>query len=253
MIHLRSIDRWLADHLFDRRRIFSVRLSDCIDEFGNTFGEKGTHLFIRALRQSREHERLKVILHEYYEQNRIKSVNQLVGRNIGHSTGDFFFLPWERGRVRPLDKFLASHKIGPTPQANLDAVVTRLINVVEYVGKRGYRPHLALDGYIRVIGVKDGDRLRYLIRDGQHRASVLSHLGKEFIRVCFNSDYWARSIFLDSLRRAFGRHKDKYKALGLISKENVHEWPHVQSGVISAEDALAVFDALYGKSFQGYT
>ena len=34
-----QIDRWLLNHVFNRQRIFSVSLSDCIDEYGNTFGK----------------------------------------------------------------------------------------------------------------------------------------------------------------------------------------------------------------------
>ena len=38
---IHKIDRWLLNHVFNRKRIFTVRLSKCVDEYGNTFGKDG--------------------------------------------------------------------------------------------------------------------------------------------------------------------------------------------------------------------
>ena len=49
-----KIDRWFLNHVFNRKRIFTVQLSACVDEYGNTFGKDGNHFFIQALMNAKD-------------------------------------------------------------------------------------------------------------------------------------------------------------------------------------------------------
>ena len=116
-----KIDRWLLNHIFDRKRIFTVNLEDCFDDYGNSYGKRGSHFYIKILElRSREIE-TKNFLNQYYNKNQIKSLNQMLGKEIKHDFGKKYFLPWENGRVRNLEKFKNTHKIGPTSEDLYDA------------------------------------------------------------------------------------------------------------------------------------
>ena len=106
---LPEIKRWLLNLAFRRSRLFKVNLSDCIEEFGHTYGKEGNHFFIRALRSGETKSQVVDFLREYYRKFTIKSFNETVGRNIGRKEGQMYFCPWEKGRIRPLSKFRPSH------------------------------------------------------------------------------------------------------------------------------------------------
>ena len=44
-----SLDRWLRFNLLNRNSHFKINLHDCIDEWGNTYGKNGNHIFIRII------------------------------------------------------------------------------------------------------------------------------------------------------------------------------------------------------------
>ncbi len=66
-IILLKIDRWLLNHIFNRSRIFTIALYDCVDEFGNSFGKNGNHFFIRALKNQDDFNSMSSYLIDYYE------------------------------------------------------------------------------------------------------------------------------------------------------------------------------------------
>jgi hypothetical protein len=152
---LQEIDRWLLNIVFARSRRFKVRLTDCIDEFGNSFGETGTHFFVRALAKGETDCAVHRSLKAYYADNPIRSFNDIVGRDIGDAAGGQYFCPWEGDRIRPLAKFSGSHKIGPTPDEALMGIVGRLRAILESIRSRGYVESGFRREIPRVIGIVD--------------------------------------------------------------------------------------------------
>jgi len=243
-----QIDRWLLNHAFRRRRIFTVRLVDCVDELGHSFGKDGDHFFIRALACGTDEETVAEALRRHYAVNAMPSMNHLVGRDIG-TAGACYFLPWEEDRIRPLSKFEFSHKAGPTPEAALRPIVKRLLDVLRSIKAKGFRPALMMDGYPRVIVLEGAEGTkRFLVRDGSHRLAALSHLGIEEVRVCLEKDHWISSAAFRFLRRILRGRKDECPrgAPATVREVDAKDWPHVRSGLLTETDGRAVFTALYG-------
>lgn len=243
-----QIDRWFLNHLFRRRRIFTVRLADCVDELGHRFGEDGDHFFVRALASGTDEETVAEELRKHYARDLMPSVNGLLGRDIG-ATGACYFLPWEKGRIRPLSKFEFSHKAGPTPEAALRPIVKRLLAVLRSIKAKGFRPALMMDGYPRVIILEGGDgTTKFLVRDGNHRLAVLSHLGIEKAPVCLERDHWIPSAAFKFLYKVLRGGKNGFpeNTPAVVREVEAQDWPHVRSGLLTETDGRAVFRALYG-------
>ena len=247
-----QIDRWLLNHVFRRQRVFSVKLSDCIDEFGNSYGKDGDHHFVQALKRGEDADSVASYLREYYASHPIRSFNEVVGRDIGKDAGAKYFCPWEAGRIRPLAKFAFSHKVGPTPEEAIGPIVRRLLGVLESVCEYGLRTWVMLDGYPRGIEVvNQQDDCRYLIRDGNHRIAVLSHLGWKTLKVCYEDEHWQASrLFLWFHQLTSGRAASAQKVHPRqVREDQVAQWPHVRDGLVSPDDALKYFQEVYGRSF----
>ncbi len=231
-----------------RRRVFSVRVADCVDELGHGFGKDGDHFFVRALAHGTDEETVAAELRSHYATNLMPSTNELVGHDIG-AVGECYFLPWEEGRIRPLSKFEYSHKAGPTPEAALRPIVKPLLGVLHSLETKGYRPMWTVEGYPRVIVLEGtGGTRKFLVRDGSHRLAALSHLGVEEVDVCLEKDHWTPSAAFRMLHKVFrGGKKDPPAGPPAIVREaDAKNLPHVRSGLLTEQDGRAVFTALYG-------
>lgn len=242
---LLKLDRWFLNNVFDKKRIFYVHLNECIDEFGNKFGKDGNHFFVSALRCGIDKSKILENLTQYYNENKIKSVNEILEKDIGHIYGEMYFLPWEKDRVRSLEKFLTSHKIGPTPKASVHIISNRLIKVFTKINFFGFHPFL-LNCFPRVIKVKNGKSVKFIIRDGQHRVACLSYKGFKKIPVCYESDYWKPSWVFIAIYNFLKQKKIDYSHPKMFSIDQIDDWPHVKNNVISKNDALKLFKYYYG-------
>lgn len=245
---LQQLDRWILNVICQRSRIFKVRLADCCDEFGNRFGIEGSHFFVRALANGETHEAVCSYLKSYYSTHPIRSFNQVVGHKITGPAGDQYFCPWEPARIRPLSRFTGSHKAGPTPDEALERITKRLLGVLAEIRTRGFRQHSIIDGFPRVIAVVDrsGQRL-FMVRDGQHRAAVISHLGYNALWVNYDVDYWTPSLPYRLFSRLRGRHRLNTASPRVIYEDAVDNWPHVREGRVTREEALTYFHAMFGQ------
>ncbi len=239
-----QLDRWLLNNVFQRTRVRSVALSDCVDEFGRRFGQDGNHFFIRALASTTNRGALIEYLRRYYATHDIHAFATTMG------LGPVYFCPWEHGRVRPLSKFAVSHKVGPTPDHCLAPIADRLLGVVTQLRFNGYRPRRRSNGIARVYVLVDahGNR-RYAIRDGQHRAAALSHLGHRHILVCTENDHWTPSPVYQALSHLRRRPQNGGpENLSEVRLADCLTWPHVASGRISAEHARNFFHHIFHAS-----
>jgi hypothetical protein len=244
---LQQLDRWLLNVIFQRSRIFKVRLADCCDEFGNNFGVSGSHFFVRALAQGENIEAVCAYLRSYYAAHPIRSFNQVIGHEISDPAGDQYFCPWEAARVRPLAKFADSHKVGPTSNETLERIAQRLLGVLTDIRTQGFRQFLIFDGFPRVIAIVDrAGRRRYIMRDGQHRAAAISHLDYETLWVTYEADHWTPSLVCRMPARLAGKSRFEDTTPRVVREDAVGDWPHVRAGRITRDEALAYFHALFG-------
>jgi hypothetical protein len=242
-----EIDRWLLNNVFARSRRFKVQLSDCIDEFGNSFGETGTHFFIRALAMGEADRLMYSHLKDYYASNPIRCFNEIVGRDIGDDAGTQYFCPWEADRIRPLSRFIGSHKIGPTPDEALVRIVNRLRALLLSIRRRGYTESGVRREIPRVIGfVNQAGVQKFIIRDGQHRSAVLSYLGWRKIFVCYEADYWQPSPAFRWLQQCFGCTKFRLVTHPRdVCENDAGSWPHVREGRVTQDDAVKFFRSVF--------
>jgi hypothetical protein len=247
-----QLDRWLLCTALDRTRIFPVDLSHCCDEFGNGFGTDGNHFFVRALAAGEDYDTVRAYLEEYYETHHIRSMNDTLGHDISDPAGAQYFCPWEADRIRPLSKFAGSHKIGPTPDDDLDRIDRRLLGVVASIRRRGFRQYAMLDGFPRIYTIVNRDNhRRHVIRDGQHRIAAISHLGHESVLACYEAHYWTPSWAYRALSRVTspsrgaGARPDSTTPR-IVRADEIESWPHVREGRISAEEASVHFDKMFG-------
>lgn len=243
---LAMLDRWLLNLLFPRRRLFRVRLDHCIDEFGHSFGQGGTHFFVAALRAGEDVEAIARHLGAFYAGFPIRSFNDTVGGSIGSPAGDCYFCPWEQARIRPLSKFEHSHKAGPTPDEALPAIAERLLGVLRTIRRDGFRQLSILGGIPQVIALEDRQgRRKYIMRDGQHRAAVLSHLGVDSMLASYPLVHFAHSWLFRALSRAGGAEKEY---ASIVREADAESWWHVRNGTVSIDDALKFFQSVFQRA-----
>jgi len=240
-----NIDRWLLNYIFNRERVFTIALDQCVDEFGNSFGKNGDHFFIHALKSGEDFNSLSNFLIKYYSNNQIRSFNEEIGHNIGANEGEQYFCPWEANRVRPLKKFNGSHKVGPTDKNAIARIVTRLVKILSSIKKRNIPPWMLIDGCPRVIKIINKKNVaRYIVRDGNHRLSVQSYLGIKSVKVCFEEDHWTPSSFYCWVYKVIKKQKYSINQdlIKIVSVKEVDSWPHVKSGLVASNDALNFFN-----------
>ena len=245
-----SLDQWCLNHIWSPQRIFLVPLNRCIDEFGNLYGHDNSHFLTKAVALLVDENSVKNHLRYAYQNHRLKSVNQMLGMNIGHPYGDMYFQPWEEARVRPLEKFLLSHKIGPTPEDALSPIIERLKEVFHSIKMYGFRPYSKLNAYPRVIPISNGVKTLYMLRDGNHRAAVLSHLQYDSIPVIHCEDFNVPSALIRCLKGGGAASKKNKPSRRVVSPVFSEDWPHVVSGVITKELAERLFFEKYNRSFR---
>ena len=220
----------------------------CWDEFGGRYGAAHNHFLVRALAAGPERARMADVLKGHYASHPLQSFNQTLGRDIGDSAGQCYFLPWESGRIRPLERFLHSHKIGPTPDEALDPILDRLVNVLDSIQRRGLRQVWRWDGYVRLFRfINNNNQEALVVRDGNHRLAALSFLGPATIRACWEADHWQSSKVLRLGAQLMGRAIPREFPATTVRESEAAQWPHVLSGLISVEEARLFFQ----RSFAG--
>lgn len=235
-------DRWFLNNIIDKDRVFKVKLNECYDEFGGRYGKKNNHFFVEALSAGANQKKIMSILKNYYSKNCIKSFNSIIGRDTGHPSGKCYFLPWEEGRVRPLETFYGSYKIGPTPDSALPGIIDRLCGVQKSIEKKGFNQFWRFDGYIRLVSYEISEnRVAYVVRDGNHRISALSHLGFTSVEACQDSDHFRNSKLFRMVANFYGKPVLNKSEKNIVKESDVYEWPHVKAGHVSAQDAINFF------------
>lgn len=105
---------------------------------------------------------------------------------------------------------------GPLNMGDGRAQWRRLRASVKSILEYGYRPELFPRGRINVSVLRSRGSERYLVGHGQHRVAVLAAMGMKRIRVGIHAN-----------------------VPSVIDESEVHLWPHVRSGFLGAEIAVA--------------
>lgn len=241
-----DIERWALNVLYRRKRLFRIDLTTLIDEQGYSYGPCGTSLFVQALQHAKTREALKQWLAEAYETRVIQSFDETIGRISGSSIGHMYFTPWDVGRVRPLEKFLSSGRAGPTPTEFLDPIVDRLYGLYEDIQNRGFKQLRRPDDILRVYTlIAENGEIKHVVRDGNHRASILSNIGVRNVLACYESTHFQ----LSAARRLLRKPQVKQQMyLNVVHEADVAKWPHVQSNDVSEHAAREFFGAIFNRT-----
>jgi hypothetical protein len=243
-----ELERWALNALYPNERLFRVRLSDMIDEQGYGYGPDGTSLFVEGLRATHTRDALKEWLERAYRTRLLESFDGTIGWTSGSPIGHMYFTPWEEGRVRPLAKFLGSGRAGPTPPEFLDPVVDRLYGLLTEIRRKGFHQMRRPGRILRIYTlVSEAGLTKHVVRDGNHRASVLSHLGVEDVLACYEHTHFAPSAARRLLRRNAG---PEQAYLSIVREDEAATWPHVRNGDVDEAAARKFFQVVFERSRQ---
>ncbi|MCE8038678.1 MAG: hypothetical protein ACXIU5_14160 [Halomonadaceae bacterium] len=124
----------------------------------------------------------------------------------------------------------AIRQVGPKPTWFGERRIAQLVALYETIVREGYRRWASqrLDYFRQHIVVdtleRDGE-VRFVVANGQHRASVLSVLGHEYVPVL--------------------AHVPHRRGPSLVRREDFRRWPLVERGIFLPSQALEVFDRIF--------
>jgi len=203
---------------------------------GNTY-----HPFVLALKDTHVgtmKEQAFSILKKYGEMVNLTTANDYLGLSKEEEVFDSnshpyeYCYPWSPTPPREMRDFLMNdiqsenNRFGFTSDESLDLPnvsdrkvmieANRLVKLVLSVRKNGYIQEN--DDVVGGFVLLDGDRWRWYVQGGQHRAAVMAALGHDHIPVCVRQ---------------------------VVRREDFRFWPSVQSGIYTEKQALIVFDRLF--------
>ena len=225
-------------------------LDQCWDAYGGRYGAGHNHFLVRALAAGPDRARMADVLKGHYASHHLQSFNQTLGREIGDPAGQCYFLPWESGRIRPLERFKNSHKVGPTPEEALVPITNRLATLLDSIRRLGLRQVWRPDGYPRLLRFINIDQQEVLVvREGNHRSAVLSFLGETQTRACWEADHWRSSGLFRLAARLTGRSIPPVPFDTTVRESEADQWPHVRSGLVSAAEARRFFQNKFAEAW----
>ncbi|AXY43977.1 hypothetical protein D1793_18300 [Halomonas sp. JS92-SW72] len=132
----------------------------------------------------------------------------------------------------------AVRQVGPKPDWFGQQRIQHLLSLHRQIAAQGYRQHAPASlSYKRQHVVVDcmvrGGEVRFLVANGQHRASVLSVMGQESVPALINVSH--------------------SRGPSVIYRSEAENWPLVRQGIIALPDALDVFDRVFeGRQPHGF-
>lgn len=108
---------------------------------------------------------------------------------------------------------------GPLSDPAGSAEFTRLLRAYRSIRAHGYLRHSAHDGDIQGTILRHGDETRIMLDAGQHRAAVLTALGRAKLPVRLTP--------------------------ATVNRADAAHWPNVRRGIFSTRQALQVFDRVF--------
>lgn len=262
---LRGADKRLSDILDRGTRspcVIECQLSDCrwFGPTGIAYGPASLHPYVQSLRQYMKGECTSyrgTALEHYWKSWCPDTLAESLGLELASAHAWLQaspplsdFMPWggvdqlkglkasvqriravgqDNGGPRP-HVTTAVRQVGPKPDWFGEVRFKQLTGLFETISAEGYRQdapvslpyfqqHIVVDCLVR------DEEVRFLVANGQHRASVMSAMMHEHVPVLINVI-----------------HK---RGPAVIRRDDVTQWPLVEHGLIAAHDALGVFDRVF--------
>ena len=180
-------------------------------------------------------------LYQYYQTVNFKTLCDLYNieaDSLNQYRFDSLFLPWIH--TRPVLSFFDPTFLSTRPQNLAASQVDKLTKLIASIKMKGYVPELHLNrqkGHITGYFLSQGDKKRFYVVSGNHRASVLSALfPNDYLKVIFEKvDFMKARDRKNNGAIGTGSLPNEFKA------ENVNKWPSVKSGFITEDIALKIF------------
>ena len=228
------------------RSAFMCELNKCVVFNGFSFADEGWHPFAEVLQQCREHSKLSyedTLLRRFYDVWQPVNAKEALIVSLTRSKAlekypsYAYVLPWEyisfRDRMTSVRKIVRRESLSGNPLGHSTedgfphhgpvSVKTgighlhRCAIVYESVRKEGY---LREKGHLYVTSLKRGRAIRFLVRQGIHRAAAIAALGCTHVPAI-----------------------PRYGAL--VDRDHASNWPQVVNGMWDEQDAKDYFDHLF--------
>ncbi|MDX5376934.1 MAG: hypothetical protein LPK08_05350 [Halomonas sp.] len=240
--------------------LIQCRLADCrwFGPTGIAYGRDSLHPYVQSLRQYLDGECRSYrgsCLETYWQHWQPSTLAASLG--VSSDTAHPWlrrvpplsdFMPWSDVRQLQLLRTLAElspqgegaesslvsetavRQVGPKPDWFGERRLNQLVALHRAILQEGYRyqasqrleyfhQHIVLDTLAR------GDEVRFLVANGQHRASVLSVLGYASVPALV--------------------HVSHRRGPSLVRREDCFSWPSVRQGIFTANQALEIFDRVF--------
>ena len=218
---------------------FEVPLEKCRYPYHFSYDPAGWHPFVAVLNQYKCNPELSYeasILYEYYQRYQPNTIFEAFFPTTAPEDIEGAapltklsippyepFFPWDPSKPKTkgekgLDPSHGNQGFGPVSIEKGRLEFKRLIDTYDSVKRYGYMPAQGHDGDIRGYFLRTSDDYRFFIRQGLHRAAVLSAMNYQTVRVKFFKPT-PRTVFL----------------------ADSHNWPQVKEGVLSLTVAKRIF------------
>jgi hypothetical protein len=218
---------WLADRFGSKQ--LNIRIEDCRHYCGFRYAAGSLNpyeAYVAGLHAGREPEELRSQFDDFLVHFRPQSFGELLQIPLPDRI-PFWRYPWHEETTVPsgwiedveaVPDILTYYSPAGIKRSKLDEEYSWLEQAYASITTNGYLPERY--AFIDVFELKDSGRSVFIVKDGNHRLSVLSVLGIRDVQV-----------------------KRRRRAVADLSQ--IASWPQVVSGLYSPEEAEALFRAYF--------
>ena len=207
---------------------YNIPITKISNLFGCSFGPKGWHPIISTLQEYDKNQKItynKTTLYQYHKNFTPKETNYFIP-SVLNTKLNLFIYPWgtfNGGLLHSTKVVQNSRFCGPSSDQFISDEFDRIILLYNELKKHGYKPRKYPNSYIGGTFLKreNGD-YRFIVMQGNHRLSILSHLNYSQITV---------RLIPESLK--------------FIKESNITNWVAVKSGNCKIDDARKVFNFFF--------
>lgn len=178
-------------------------------------------------------------LYNHYKEYSPKTLHDMYGivDKLKDFSSESSFLPWIH--TEPVERYPDPAFINRGDKF-IKKQVSKILSLVDSIGEKGFVPEQFLDrkgGNITGYFLKSGDKLRWYVVSGNHRAAVVSAARPEImIPVAYEKKKFAKKRDLEN------RDVDFLKQYDL---DNAKEWPSVRAGFLTQHEARSLAERYF--------
>ena len=210
-------------------------ISDCRNIFGVGFGNNDGHHLVDTLNFIRDVPHFEIAetptyrFHSQFRPETFFDVSGIVGSEIL----PVFVYPWGNfsdGSAVSTKNLELSRFLGPSDQSLIHSEIASISSLRDAIENHGFNPYRYPNSDINgtVLVPADGSRRVCVVMQGNHRVSVLAHLGCKSLAI-----------------------KPGVTCLDYVYEVEVDAWPLVKEGIICADIALKIFWFIKNKEGSG--